>query len=536
MNARSPARRSASPRTRRLALLSGVALLAVLSIAAGPLPGAAATSLSLPSPSGGAIASAPPPVLRAPSGLAVAPGFPSTGALLNASYWPSIARLTVPTLYTNLTINRTDVLDTITAETWGTDVNIDTPLNATASQQFAGANTSYALWPSGDANDQYDYLTNTLYAPNGTTATPKQNASEFAQWCLSVACHAIIGLPGEINDTAFAAGEVSYFVKTLHLTPSFWEIGNEPALWTNYDQRWSQWGHVAAANVTPMQYAILVSEYVKAIHAVDRTAPIVGLPGIGVPGHTGPTWVQDVMSVNGATIAALGLHVYPASGPNDVAGNLTDFDASLTDGGAVGTRLPPTRLAIAAGCAKCDPQVLLTEINSGPVGAIGNTGTYASFMNGFDNVPFVASEVCQSLLNGINSIELYDFKSSYPGAMINESGEPRPLYALYSTLLPKLEPTVVGTTFSGIPGDFFGAATWHNSSTRSVVTLLLANANPFDAVRVGLAELHLPGTTATSWWSYTGSMTRPTLTIGLGVPPPTFTLVPESVSVLEFEY
>jgi hypothetical protein len=509
--------------TRRITRLglAGVAIaIAVIFLLPTSSPGGRPLDLAapLPSSSGGTSSSAP----EGP-----APALPV----------PTLWRGPVAENLTgSLSVNSSDVVDNVTSETWGTDVNIETPLNATATADLVHAGVTYVVWPSGAANDEYDYLTNELYAANGSTSTPKQNASEFVAWCESIDCHAIIGLPAEINNSHFAAGEVTYFEKTLHFSPAFWEMGNEPALWTNYNTAWDHWSASAQSTPAAMQYAILLKEYITAIHAVDASAQIIGLAGIGVSGHTGPTWVSDVMRVNGASIAAIALHVYPGSGPLEASGNLSDFDSTLTSYGSLEVRMPGTRQAIAEGCPKCTPQILLTEFNAAPVGAIDNSGNYAEFMDGFDNVPYIASEIVQGLGAGVSSLDLYDFKSSYPGAFLNESGQTRPIYPLFTTILPHLEPKVISTTIQGTVEDFFGIAATGRSNGHTVMTLLLANANPIDPVKLNVAALDLPTLTSTLSWSYTSSMSAPHETIWIGGPSSHWTIAPESVLLISYTY
>jgi hypothetical protein len=501
-------------RTPRFIALAPVILVAALSAIALP-------SLAQP--------------IAPPTAVPISVGAVSVDPLLSLGT-PATARAPPPTFSTNVSVNPSRVVGYANAEFWGVDLDTTHVLNATETQQLNATGVDYQLWPGGKMNDWLDMLTNTVHYPNGTTASPKEDIQQFAQWCKSTRCHAIIGLPGEINDSVLAASEVGYIEGTLHFHPTFWEIGNEPGLWVDYDLPWSAWTATSAAKVTALQYAILVKGYVTAIHAVDPSARIVGLPGTGLGSYDEPTWVYDTLLVNQHTIAAIGLHVYPAGHLSALTGNLTEFDDALSGKGGIDTRIPLVRQQMAQACRTCHPQLLVTEFNAATVGAVGNVGSYATFMDGFDNVPFVAAGAAQALDHRIRNLDLWDFASGYPGALFASNDTPRPLYYLYSQMFVHLEPTAINTTFSGSLGEFFGIATTATSSGQTHLVLLLANANPTQSVRVHFASLGLPTGTSTVDWRFTSTMGQPTQTTYSGAPPGSITLAAESVVVISFTY
>ena len=120
-----------------------------------------------------------------------------------------------------------------------------------------------------------------MNATTGAASNVTTNLTSFVTWCETFGCHAILELPAEIDDPSTAAYDVSYTERVLAFHPSYWEIGNEPAIWTHFEIPWSEWNASQAQNATPEQFAQVVPAYNIAIHSVDPSAPIIGLGGVG---------------------------------------------------------------------------------------------------------------------------------------------------------------------------------------------------------------------------------------------------------------
>lgn len=403
-------------------------------------------------------------------------------------------------------------------------------LGTTQSQALASTGITYVRWPSGELNDQYDITTNLIHNDDGSTNAARTNPSAFVAWCRSVGCHAILGIPGETNSAMFAASEVSYIEKNLGFHPAYWEIGNEPGLWVHYNLAWNQWNTSQNSGVTAAVFAQVVQRYVTAIHGVDPAAKVIGLSGTGLGFYKENVWVYDTVKLNGPNLSAVAIHAYPAGHLNGLTGNLSAFDQSLSSKGALQMRVPLDQAAIASACPSCRLPLFATEYNAATVGAINNTGTYAGFMRGFYEVPYVASEVVQGLLEHMGDMDLYNLQGSFPGAMIDQHGAARPLYYLFATMLDRLDPMVVRTSFSGSLGEFFGVASVFGSSS---MTLLVANANPTTAIAFSLAGsgflLNGPGTA----WTFAAGMTQPSTSSWSRSVPLQWTVSAESVLLIQ---
>jgi len=437
------------------------------------------------------------------------------------------------TVTVQLRIHVGTVLGLANAEFWGSALYPIPQPNSTEAQEWSATGVRYALWPGGKANDGYDVLTNVMYDANGTSSTPRGNLSSFVTWCETTGCHAIIGLPGEINRPNVAAAEVSYIEKTLHFHAAFWEIGNEPGLWRDYKVPWAKWSASKNSSITPLQYANLVHRYIAAIRAIDPKARIIGLPGTGLGTYLESTYVYDTVKVNGQNLSAVALHIYPAGHLGAVNGTLSQFDQSLTGRTSLEGRVPLVREAIRSACAKCHPQVFVTEYNAATVGVLTNTGNYGMFMAGFDEVPYVAAEVTQGLTERVRNMDLWTFAGGYPGAMVASNGSARPLYYLYSTILPQLDLKAVQTNFSAWLGQFFGVASVAGVSGSTAMTLLLVNANTTTGVRVDMVGSGFTLNAPTTTWSFASGMSQPVVYGWGGVAPTSWVVGPESVLLVK---
>jgi hypothetical protein len=498
----------------------------------------------LPAPSLGAtvpVGQLPPPLAPGIPGTAIVPNGPPPVAPWGGSVLPNAglnppSYTPVPPVHTSIFVNTSLVMDPIDSEFWGGNVNLGKLPNATATQDLASAGLGYVLWPSGKANDEYNFSSGKLTAENGSVSTPQGNLSQFVAWCKLAQCTAIIGLPAEINDSAQAAAEVNYLENTLNFHPAYYELGNEPALWTHFGLRWSGWAANQTRGITPLQYAILVKEYIHAITAVDADARIIGLPGTGQGGFQEAAWVYDVLAVNGHSIDAIGMHVYPAGHLTAASGTLTQFDQSLTGKGGLDWRVPLVRAAITQACPTCHTPIFVTEYNAATVGPLGNVGSYAQYMQGFDDVPYVAAEVAQGLEQRVRNMDLYNFQSGFAGSLLTPNATTKPLFYLFSDLFSQLQATAVNTTFSTLPGGFTGVATLGASGNRTVLSVLLVNPNPSGGVDVNFTSLHLPRNTSTTIGWFDAALNVPSSLHWRSWSPTNWAILAESVAVVQFVY
>lgn len=407
---------------------------------------------------------------------------------------------------------------------WGADVRPYYALDASTQVLLNGTPITTLRWPGGATGDEYNYTANRLYYNDGSYYTPPTNESDFIAFCRSVGCRAILQLPGEIDQPATAAYYVDYTVHTLHFTPEYWEIGNEPALWTHFGVPWSNWTTTQSLNATPTSYAELVHAYIAAIRAVVPSASFVGLSGVGTGGYGEAGWIRETVAVNGPNLSAVAIHVYPAGG-TDLGNNLTasSFLGTLSGNGALPHRVPSDRLAILAGCPSCGRiRLLVTELGSGTAG-----GPYERFMSGFPDMVYLAAEIAQAIPLGLPNVDVFAWQSTYNGSVLNANGSLSRTYGLYQTFFEQMPPVVITANLSGAPGGVYVAAT--RDTANSTYALLVVNANTTSGLQFSLPASGFPLSGSGSDWTWqsgTGAGPRST---SWTTPPRSWTVPSESV-------
>ncbi|MCI4323376.1 MAG: glycoside hydrolase family 44 protein [Thermoplasmata archaeon] len=414
---------------------------------------------------------------------------------------------------------------------WGVNGDAFEALNNSTGRTLHSTSLNFVLWPGGRANDMYDPITNTINEGNGVVRTAPTSEAAFVRWCRTFDCHAIQGLPGEIDNPTLAGQIVSYIERTLGFHPSYWEIGNEPALWESFGIPWTNWTSTQSSNVTPDQYAQMVHSYISAIRAVDPTARILGLPGVGTGAWHETDWIQATVALNGPNLSGVGIHVYPAGHTTAQNGSLSQFYGSLTSSSSLAVRVPADLLAISSACPTCYKlRLFVTEIGSGSVGPT-NTGNYGAYMAGFPQVPYIATEAIQGLnQKGVSNLDFYDLEGAYPGALLTNNGTARPLDTLFSELLNQLGPVILPSTATWAAGGFYAVATANRSS--GVETLLFTNVNAMDEVHLDLVGSGIGRSGTCMSWAWSNKTMEPTSTTWTRYVPANWTLPAVSVLLL----
>jgi hypothetical protein len=389
---------------------------------------------------------------------------------------------------------------------WGIDGNGALSSNASQADAINASPVDYVVWPGGSLGDRYDVLTNQVWSTSGEPSTVRVTSEQqFVAWCESIGCHAILQVPGEIDNASLAAAIVNYTINKLHFVPAYWEIGNEPALWTEWKVPWPYWGtSQTPSRTSAMGYADEVATYIAAMRAVNSSLQFIGLPGSGSE-RTEESYLNATVEVNGPELSAVAIHVYPAGEGNESGPSLSQFYATIGGATSLTTRVPEDRAAIAAACrGTCGPiPLFVTEFNSG---TITGAGGWDGYLNGTANVPYVAAEVAEGLNLSLANMDLYDDESTnYPGAWINATtGAARPVETLYSTLFPLLGTVVQPVSASpGAPRGFAVALT--ENPSLGTWTLLAANANANETVRLNLSSLAIPTGTLAAHWLWNAS-------------------------------
>ncbi|MGA8664900.1 MAG: hypothetical protein WB809_07545 [Thermoplasmata archaeon] len=395
-----------------------------------------------------------PPQSASPTSPPTPPGVVPRGPPANANLTPPTA---LPVLLTDGRL--------------GVDVRADQRLD---SQDAAAINTTGARmvrWPGGALGDRFDPLgdsdAGTIYTVNGTSVSPATSYPEFVSWCGWVRCQSIVTLPAEIDNATLAAAIVSYSVHTLHFFPTYWEIGNEPLMWTHFGIPWTSWNLTQDVVARPSSFASLVQSYVASIRSVDPTTPILGIGGVGAGGSQS-TWITDDVATNGPNLTGVAIHVYPAGNINGPEPPTT-WLASLQSGSALPTRVNSTLSEVNATCPTCHLDVLADELGTGTLVPQGDeiTGGYLA--------TYVSAEILQSLPLRLASADYYNLESETPGAWFSPSGAPSPAYFAYSNWAEQVgsyaAPLGVSSKATGLLAAVGGA------SAGTLTNLILVNVN-----------------------------------------------------------
>jgi hypothetical protein len=441
--------------------------------------------------------------------------------------WNWLPTRTAPTIVypvaeESVRVNVSDVVDRLAPTFWGANVGVNLPLTNADAAWVNATPITLVRWPGGSSADAINYTTGEIRYDGGTTGLIAENLSAFVGWCRSIDCAAILQLPGEIDDPATAAYDVAYTETTLGFHPTYWEIGDEPSRWTHFGVPWSAWNLSQAQNASPLGYANEVHAYIAAIHQVDPSAAIIGLPGVGTGVYGEATWITATVAVNGPNLSGVSVHVYPGGTPPNGTASLAQFVTNMTGARSLEGRVPADRAAIANACATCGPiPLLVTEFGSGIQG-----GSFDPFIDGFPQVPYVAGELVQAMHLNLTSADLFDVRSQHQGAWSNASLVDRPLYDLYATLLPHLGTAVLDSSVSGTVPGFYAVAT--ALETPGAVAMLLVNGNITTSVAIDLAASGFPVANLTGVWSWDASTGAPVYT-ALAGGPANWTLMPDSV-------
>jgi hypothetical protein len=423
----------------------------------------------------------------------------------------------------------------LNASFWGTTISAGPSLFPNATSIVAATPARLVVWPGANEGDDYDYQTGLIWSDNNSAVRAGTTEAEFAAWCHTTDCRPILEVPGVIDDPAFAAAEVNYTENTLGLHPAYWEIGNEPGFWVHWDQSWGNWTQ-AVPGPTPMQYALEVENYTHAMRQVDPTLRLIGLPAVG---RTGPddgveVWIDDIIQVDGPNLSALAVHIYPdlSSGLS----TLPEYYATLTvsNSQSIPSRIVKIRSEIASaaaatpGCSCAGIPVFFTELGS----AITGHPDGSDYAEQFPGALYIAAEITEAIDYNVSNVDAFATDLNTANSWFDTSGQFRPEYTLYSTILPHLGPTAYRVNVSDSKNDVYAIAT-SNASDGGTEDLMVVNTDATSSVT--FAPL-LPGglaTGATEIWAWANSSNpAPVATFAHGLPAE-YVLPPQSLVLFE---
>ncbi|MCI4343997.1 MAG: hypothetical protein L3J92_07835, partial [Thermoplasmata archaeon] len=411
-------------------------------------------------------------------GLLALPGIPSAAAIGTS---PVASVPSLPGQNTNATL----VLGAghnLTSEFWGTTVAPWARLLPNEGSLTTGTPAQVVVWPGAFAGDEFNPLANngngTLWTYSNGQKTPPTNESAFVAWCRTINCTAILQVPGEIDNPSIAADIVAYTVNTTYVgpvwdngveknvtmpglgfRPAYWEIGNEPALWSFWDQPWGHWSGYNP--VSAPEYAAMENVYIRAMDAANSsyTVRMIGLPGVGRAGQLGSpaTWIDAIIAANGPNLSGIAFHIYPAGDTTLSQPTLNDFyDAiSAPSPSGVAFRVKEYENTVVAACAEygCGAQtsmpIFVTEI-----GTSLSHEPFGPYSLGFPGALGMSMETIQSMSapnTTVASIDLYLSVADTTNSWFNLSGAARPTYTAYARIFTHLGNDAFLVNVSGDP-------------------------------------------------------------------------------------
>ncbi len=380
-------------------------------------------------------------------------------------------------------------------------------------------NTPFTYFRWGPEGEYTNVSTGIVYDDSGQgSPVGPDNISAFISFVQKVHGHAMISVPGEINDPRLAVTTMRYIEGTLGFHPDYWSIGNEPQNWVHWGKPWTSWRTTDNFTVTPLEYAREVQTYIKAMRAYDPSARFIGIQSAGGTLWEATTWIAPVAEVDGPNISAVAYHPYPG-GYGTTSGSLTDFFATLANPGLFPNGFAAAQSAIDTAC-RCRIPLWVGEYNS----AIG--GTFSSYVGSYPEVPYIAAGLTLALRDQVPMVTYFTL---WPTLVAGAT--PNPIYYLYSTFFENLTlGSVHNVSITGSPGQAYAVETTNGSRA----SLLVADANPFSEVSVVLNASTFPDTGNTTVWYWDPSTNLPTVTeFAPGMLPAQWLVQPQGVLLID---
>jgi hypothetical protein len=426
---------------------------------------------------------------------------------------------------TTLSVSASSV--NLSSQFWGTTVNNEVRVFRGETNAVNATPARVLVWPGAMAGEDYDPLTETHYNTyNGTPTPALTNESQFVAMCKAIDCTAIVQVPAEIDDARVAEAIVNYTEVNLSFTPAYWMIGNEPELWEHWKVPWKNWAYDYTNGPDPTQFGDEVLAYVDAIRAVDNSTPILGLPASGCTcgDYTFEQWISGVLDVTGAKIQAVAFHEYPAGWLGTGNGSLQDFYSTIQGAASIPTRVAGARQAVESSCPGCNVSVFISEL-----GSALSWSSYGQYAIGFSGALSIASQITQAMDVNLTNIDLFATELATTNSWFGTTGEPRPDYALYTSILNHLGTESYQTNFTGLGHTIYGINTL-DPSDHGRQDLLVVNDNISKSITFSPKFAGSTESSPVEAWSWNGSI-HYTKSNGTGwVEPYTATPVPQGYS------
>lgn len=449
------------------------------------------------------------------SGLGILPGLPTDGTPLGCGSGCSTALRPIPPLQLGNVLAVPDL-----SQFWAVS---DQSTSAVANSSLAAqVNATPIVSVRYDVGvDSTNQTADVSYSDTGVASTSTLNDSTFVTWCRWTHCQAILGVPGETNDTGAVASTIKYIERTLGFHPAYWSIGNEPIAWRHYGIPWTQWSPLDNSRCDATCYAALVQRLVPAMKSVDPSMKIIGMQDAYCGNDS---YLRAVVALDGRNLSAVACHMYPAS--QYPVPTLPEFFGALGGSWGLPQKMVKIRAAIHYECPQCHLPMFLDEYNAAWF-PIPPMSTYA-------NAVFLGASIIEALAANVSQLAFFtlqdwgSFGQSY--AMLSSSGVPLFPYYDYSVFAKHLALNqVVNASIQTSVGGVYAIETT-NGTHRS---LFIVNTNVSQYVPFTLNGSAFPigGSGATWVWNSGWSMPHAT-TYPNGRLPSSWRIAPEGMFLL----
>jgi Cellulase (glycosyl hydrolase family 5) len=365
----------------------------------------------------------------------------------------------------------------------------------------------------GQGGESCDVVNDTFYQDGKVDGACPFSIPALKQWCYSTDphCEWYVGLPAEINSPSYAGYEANWLVNTLHFTPTYWSIGNEPESYANWNCAWNKWA-TCTGTPTAGQWASEVLAYAKAIRAVAPNAKIIGIQAVG--------WYSTFIPKLAASPAAkylyaIAFHDYP---PPTVTG--TAAYLSLLDSQYSATReIDEVRSIItAANSSLANLPIFIGEFNGGPC------PIPSPLDQEFPNVLLFMGTVVQALR--ANLAELDYFALANDGfSLVGTNYVPNPTGVWMKEMKSVRMGDAYNISISGNVANVWSVE-WVDGTSD---TVMVVNANTVDQLSLSVGSSFAVGSSGhTVFWDGSGkgpTVSATTLTQFYAVPPDSILLI-----------
>jgi hypothetical protein len=311
------------------------------------------------------------------------------------------------------------------------------------------------------------------YNNDANSPSPFSNdqVDTFVAYARAIGSEPILQVPlladttGKSRPTAQTAADmVTYANVTMGYGIKYWEIGNEPDLYS--DQAYLPAGYTAAS------YCSDFGTFADAMKAVDPTIQILG-PELSYKYYTGNDWLTPFLTSCGSKVDIVSVHRYPFAAATSTIAN------AVNDGSTFQSVIVDLRAKMASAGQGSKP-LAITEANFSYQGdPTLQTGTAAlgSFYAGL----WVAEAESIALEQNLWTMAFWSLDESYyTGFFTSDTYAPRP--ALYASELVSTHfgPTILHATT--VPTGLSAHASRDDAAQKTVVLLINRTASAASAV------------------------------------------------------